>query len=111
MRRKRVYTDYLRDIAHYAAKVEQFVAGLGHEQFAADGTPNGYWKAGFATLDDAMTYAQDTRKRRVRTCSSCLRSHSVRRTRPIGSRRSGSTPMPISTPGEPLAFPERVSRT
>ncbi|MGB9300381.1 MAG: DUF86 domain-containing protein [Anaerolineae bacterium] len=36
MRRKRVYTDYLRDIAHYAAKVEQFVAGFDFEQFAAD---------------------------------------------------------------------------
>ena len=36
MRRKRVYSDYLQDIVHYAAKAEQFVAGLEFEQFAAD---------------------------------------------------------------------------
>jgi uncharacterized protein with HEPN domain len=36
MRRKRVYTDHLRDIVHYAAKAEEFVAGLEFEQFAAD---------------------------------------------------------------------------
>jgi len=36
MRRKRVYTDHLRDIAHYAAKAEEFVAGLEFEQFASD---------------------------------------------------------------------------
>ena len=36
MRRKRIYTDYLRDIAHYAARAEEFVAGLDYEQFAAD---------------------------------------------------------------------------
>jgi len=36
MRRKRIYTDHLRDIAHYAAKAEQFVAGLDFEQFVAN---------------------------------------------------------------------------
>ena len=36
MRRKRIYTDYLWDIAHYAARAEEFVAGLDYEQFAAD---------------------------------------------------------------------------
>ena len=36
MRRKRIYTDYLRDIAHYAARAEEFVAGSDYEQFAAD---------------------------------------------------------------------------
>lgn len=36
MKRKRIYTDYLRDIAHYAARAEQFVAGLEFEQFLAD---------------------------------------------------------------------------
>ena len=36
MRRKRVYGDYLRDIAHYARIAEEFVAGVDYEQFAAD---------------------------------------------------------------------------
>ena len=36
MRRKRVYTDYLRDIAHYTEKVEQFVTGLDFERFSAN---------------------------------------------------------------------------
>ncbi len=36
MSSKRVYTDHLSDIAHYAAKAEEFVAGLEFEQFAAD---------------------------------------------------------------------------
>jgi len=36
MSRKRIYTDHLRDIVHYAAKAEQFVAGLDFEQFAAN---------------------------------------------------------------------------
>jgi len=36
MRRKRIYSDYLRDIAHYAALAEELVAGLEYEQFAAD---------------------------------------------------------------------------
>jgi uncharacterized protein with HEPN domain len=36
MTRKRVYTDYLQDIAHYAEKAEQFVAGLDFEHFAAN---------------------------------------------------------------------------
>ncbi len=35
MTRRRVYTDYLRDIADYAAKAQQFVAGLEYEQFEA----------------------------------------------------------------------------
>ena len=39
MNRKRVYADYLRDIAHYAARAEEFVAGLELEQFAADEAP------------------------------------------------------------------------
>lgn len=36
MRGKRVYSDHLRDIAHYAAKAEEFVAGLDFEQFVAN---------------------------------------------------------------------------
>ena len=33
---KRIYGDHLRDIAHYAAKAEEFVAGLDYEQFVAN---------------------------------------------------------------------------
>ena len=36
MKRKRIYTDYLDDIAHYVARAEQFTAGLAFEQFRAD---------------------------------------------------------------------------
>jgi uncharacterized protein with HEPN domain len=36
MRRKRVYSDYLRDIAHYATKAQEFVGELDYAQFAAD---------------------------------------------------------------------------
>jgi uncharacterized protein with HEPN domain len=36
MRRKRVYADYLRDIAHYAAKAQEFVGELDYAQFADD---------------------------------------------------------------------------
>ena len=36
MKRKRIYSDYLDDIAHYAAKAMQFVGELNLEQFRAD---------------------------------------------------------------------------
>lgn len=36
MKHKRVYTDYLKDIIHYAEKIEQFVVGLDFDHFASN---------------------------------------------------------------------------
>ena len=36
MSRKRIYTDHLRDIAHYAARAQQFVAETNLQQFTAN---------------------------------------------------------------------------
>lgn len=33
---KRIYSDHLRDIAHYATKAEEFVAGLDYDQFVTN---------------------------------------------------------------------------
>lgn len=36
MSRRRIYTDHLRDIAHYAARAQEFVAETSIEQFTAN---------------------------------------------------------------------------
>jgi hypothetical protein len=42
-----------------------------------DVTPNGFWKVGFATFEEAMTYAEGTGKRHLRPCSICVPEHTV----------------------------------
>lgn len=38
----------------------------------ADRRRNGHWQTGFANVEEAMTYAQSSGKRRVRACRVCL---------------------------------------
>jgi len=64
MKRKRIYTDYLHDIAHYAARAEQFVAGLEFEQFLADEEKSLAVLHALQIIGEAASHLPDSLKQR-----------------------------------------------
>jgi uncharacterized protein with HEPN domain len=64
MKRKRIYTDYLHDIAYYTARAEQFVAGLEFEQFLADEEKSLAVLHALQIIGEAASHLPDSLKQR-----------------------------------------------